>query len=132
MQCPECESTHIRKNGKKQGKQNHICVDCGRQFIDVYSPAKGYSDEMKTLCLRMVVNGTGFRAIERVTSVTFGPVGIAIAVGATVTISVFMQTSTGKELIGQITDVMGRGLDGTIEELRRILDRGGKRVFEKF
>ncbi|MBP5977557.1 IS1 family transposase, partial [Brasilonema sp. CT11] len=28
MQCPECGSTHIRKNGKKQGKQNHICVNC--------------------------------------------------------------------------------------------------------
>ncbi|WP_432760607.1 transposase-like zinc-binding domain-containing protein, partial [Microcystis aeruginosa] len=25
MQCPECKSTHIRKNGiNKQGKQNHI------------------------------------------------------------------------------------------------------------
>ncbi|MBD1810180.1 transposase-like zinc-binding domain-containing protein, partial [Microcoleus vaginatus] len=24
MQCPECKSTHIRKNGKKKGKQNHI------------------------------------------------------------------------------------------------------------
>ncbi|WP_422614717.1 transposase-like zinc-binding domain-containing protein, partial [Microcoleus asticus] len=21
MQCPECKSTHIRKNGKKKGKQ---------------------------------------------------------------------------------------------------------------
>ncbi|NCR75865.1 MAG: IS1 family transposase, partial [Microcystis aeruginosa K13-06] len=26
MQCPECKSTHIRKNGHKKGKQNHICV----------------------------------------------------------------------------------------------------------
>ncbi|MBD1821553.1 IS1 family transposase, partial [Cyanobacteria bacterium FACHB-DQ100] len=24
MQCPECQSTHIRKNGKRKGKQNHI------------------------------------------------------------------------------------------------------------
>ncbi|MDJ0537596.1 MAG: IS1 family transposase, partial [Microcystis sp. M53603_WE2] len=32
MQCPECKSTHIRKNGiNKQGKQNPICVTCGRQ-----------------------------------------------------------------------------------------------------
>jgi hypothetical protein len=23
MQCPECKSTHIRKNGIKKGKQNH-------------------------------------------------------------------------------------------------------------
>ncbi|NJM67643.1 MAG: IS1 family transposase, partial [Acaryochloris sp. RU_4_1] len=28
MECPECGSTHIRKNGIKKGKQNHICVDC--------------------------------------------------------------------------------------------------------
>ncbi|NET32889.1 MAG: IS1 family transposase, partial [Cyanothece sp. SIO1E1] len=29
MQCPECQSSHTRKNGKRRGKQNHICVDCG-------------------------------------------------------------------------------------------------------
>jgi len=68
MQCPRCGSTHIRKNGKKQGKQNHICCDCRRQFIDAYEP-KGYSDEIKRECLEMYVNGMGFRAIERVKKV---------------------------------------------------------------
>jgi transposase-like protein len=63
MQCPECQSTHIRKNGKKKGKQNHICVDCGRQFIDCYDPPQGYSDEIKRECLKMYVNGMGFRAL---------------------------------------------------------------------
>ncbi|MFE1745135.1 IS1 family transposase, partial [Coleofasciculus sp. H7-2] len=28
MQCPECQSTHINKNGQKKGKQNYICVRC--------------------------------------------------------------------------------------------------------
>ncbi|MEB3211598.1 MAG: IS1 family transposase, partial [Leptolyngbyaceae bacterium] len=28
MQCPECGSQHIHKNGHRRGKQNHICVDC--------------------------------------------------------------------------------------------------------
>ncbi|MBD2432962.1 IS1/IS1595 family N-terminal zinc-binding domain-containing protein, partial [Fischerella sp. FACHB-380] len=37
MQC--CGSTEIRKNGKRRGKQNHICTNCARQFIDVYNPA---------------------------------------------------------------------------------------------
>ncbi|WP_420094641.1 transposase-like zinc-binding domain-containing protein [Microcystis aeruginosa] len=32
MQCPECQSNHINKNGHKKGKQNYICVNCGRQF----------------------------------------------------------------------------------------------------
>jgi transposase-like protein len=65
MHCPYCESAKIRKNGKRRGKQNHICVDCGRQFIDIYSPSKGYPDEVKESCLRSYVNGMGFRAIER-------------------------------------------------------------------
>lgn len=69
MQCPDCSSTHIRKNGKNRGKHNHICVACGRQFIQDYAPTSGYSDEVKRLCLRMSVNGSGFRAIERVTGV---------------------------------------------------------------
>jgi transposase-like protein len=60
-----CESTHIRKNGKKYSKQNYICVQCSRQFIDSYA-AQGYSEEIKRECLEMYVNGSGFRAIERV------------------------------------------------------------------
>jgi transposase-like protein len=69
MQCPECQSTYIRKNGKRKGKQNHICVTCGRQFIDRYDPLQGYSDEVKRECLLMYTNGMGFRAIERVKGV---------------------------------------------------------------
>ena len=69
MQCSYCESTEIRKNGKRRGKQNHICKRCGRQFIDVYEPPKGYSDDIKQQCLKLDVNGMGFRAIERSTGV---------------------------------------------------------------
>ena len=69
MECPECKSTHIRKNGIKKGKQNHICVACGRQFIDRYEPTKGYADDVKRECLEMYNNGMGFRGIERVKKV---------------------------------------------------------------
>ncbi len=69
MQCPYCESTKIRKNGKRKGKQNHICTKCNHQFIDVYDPPKGYSEEMKQECLKMCLNGMGFRGIERVKGV---------------------------------------------------------------
>lgn len=69
MQCPEWQSTHIRKNGTGRGKQNNICVDCGRQFIERYETSRGYSDEVKRECLKMYVNGMGFRAIERVLGV---------------------------------------------------------------
>lgn len=32
--CPRCRSTEVSKNGRRSGKQNYICKDCGRQFLD--------------------------------------------------------------------------------------------------
>ena len=67
MQCPECKSEHIRKNGKnRQGKQNYVCVDCARQFITDYDTERGHSEKFKRECLKMYVNDMGFRAIKRV------------------------------------------------------------------
>jgi transposase-like protein len=69
MECPECRSTHIHKNGHKKGKQNYLCVDCRRQFIDCYESERGYEHSFKQECLTMYVNGMGLRAIERVKKV---------------------------------------------------------------
>jgi transposase-like protein len=69
MQCPECGSTNIRKNGHRRGKQNHICADCRRQFLEEYQVHLGYPDEFRQECLKMYVNGMGFRGIERVKGV---------------------------------------------------------------
>ena len=69
MKCPECKSEHIRKNGMRRGKQNHICVSCDRQFVENPKNGRGYSDEVRKTCLRMYLNGMGFRGIERVTNV---------------------------------------------------------------
>ncbi|NUN67153.1 IS1 family transposase (plasmid) [Pseudanabaena biceps] len=73
MKCPKCGSSHIRKNGKRGDKQNHICADCGRQFIDSYS-VLGYSQDIKKICLKMYCNGMGFRQIERCTDVSHNSV----------------------------------------------------------
>ena len=69
MECPDCQSTHLRKNGWRRGKQNHLCLACGRQFVENPKVERGYSDDIRRLCLRMYVNGMGFRGIERVTGV---------------------------------------------------------------
>lgn len=68
MKCPHCSSTNNSKNGHRCGKQNYICRDCDRQFVESYS-RQGYSDEIKQQCLSIDVNGMGFRAIERVMGV---------------------------------------------------------------
>ncbi len=34
IHCPACNSTHTKKNGHiHNGKQNHCCKECGRQFV---------------------------------------------------------------------------------------------------
>jgi len=36
MNCPKCCSSKIKKNGHiHNGKQNHQCNDCGRQFVEL-------------------------------------------------------------------------------------------------
>ena len=33
LACPQCNSKAIKRNGyTRHGKQNHRCVECGRQF----------------------------------------------------------------------------------------------------
>lgn len=34
MKCPRCESTSYRKNGRRNDKQNYLCKDCGKQFLE--------------------------------------------------------------------------------------------------
>lgn len=46
-----------------------ICIKCDRQLLDLYDPPKGYSEEIKKECVKMYLNGMGFRAIERVKGV---------------------------------------------------------------
>ncbi len=53
----------------RRGKQNHVCVDCGRQFVKNPKNHRGYSDQTRKTCLKMYLNGMGFRGIERVTGV---------------------------------------------------------------
>lgn len=47
---------------------HYICVSCKRQFIESYD-WRGYTENIKSECLEMYVNGSGFRAIERVKKV---------------------------------------------------------------
>ncbi len=64
----ECLSQHIRKNRHPTHKQNYICLQCGSQLAGFYDPP-GYSQDIKAFCLKMYVNGMGFRGISRVTGV---------------------------------------------------------------
>ena len=71
--CPHCESKRISKNGRRHNKQRYICKECGKQFLESYSP-KGYSEEVKQRCLDLYRGGMGFRAIEKKTGISHNTV----------------------------------------------------------
>jgi insertion element IS1 protein InsB len=68
MQCPQCKSTQNKKNGFRRGKQSYRCKTCECQYVENPSSRK-YPSEVKKLCLKMYLNGMGFRAIARVTEI---------------------------------------------------------------
>lgn len=68
MNCPNCNSTSVRKNGHRRGLQCYQCKTCGRQFLESYKEWK-YPEAVKQLCLKMYLNGMGLRGIERVTEI---------------------------------------------------------------
>lgn len=68
MQCSHCQSNQTAKDGRRKGIQRYLYHGCVRQFRKTYTP-QGYPPEVKEHCLKLYLNGMGFRAIERVTGV---------------------------------------------------------------
>ena len=68
MECPHCHSTKTQKFGFVRDKQRYHCKKCGRYFQSSYEE-QGYSNDVKKICLKMYLNGMGFRGIERITGI---------------------------------------------------------------
>jgi len=68
--CPACGSTHIKKNGHiHNGKQNHRCKECGRQFV--LDPAnKRITADEKEKIKRLLAERISLRGICRVMEVS--------------------------------------------------------------
>ena len=70
LKCSYCESENIKKNGHTHyGKQNHMCKDCGRQFV------KGgqnwfISDAEKALVDKLLLERISLAGIGRVLGVS--------------------------------------------------------------
>jgi transposase-like protein len=62
INCPKCNANEIIKNGQRRGKQNYRCKKCGRQFVEFYSDID-YDLQTREECLKMYLNGSGFRAL---------------------------------------------------------------------
>ena len=68
--CPRCQSPKYKKNGHiHNGKQNHHCHDCGRQFVDC-SEQYLISEATRALIERLLVERISLRGICRAVGVT--------------------------------------------------------------
>jgi insertion element IS1 protein InsB len=67
--CPRCQSPKHKKNGHiHNGKQNHQCHDCGRQFVECFEQYL-ISDDIRALIERLLVERISLRGICRAVGV---------------------------------------------------------------
>ena len=71
MICPECASENIVKNGvKENGKQNHPCLICKRQFVENPSDHYRISEETRSLVDRLLLEKIPLAGIARAAQVS--------------------------------------------------------------
>jgi insertion element IS1 protein InsB len=67
--CPQCQSPKFKKNGHiHNGKQNHQCKDCGRQFVECFEQDR-VSEETRVLVERLLLERLSLRGICRAVGV---------------------------------------------------------------
>ena len=68
--CPRCQSPKFKKNGHiHNGKQNHHCHNCGRQFVSCFEQDR-IADERRALVERLLLERISLRGICRAVGVT--------------------------------------------------------------
>ncbi|WP_227738806.1 IS1 family transposase [Waddlia chondrophila] len=68
--CPKCESTAVKKNGHiHNGKQNHRCLVCGRQFV-LDPQQKIITDQTKSEVRQALLERVSLEGICRIFSVS--------------------------------------------------------------
>ena len=68
--CPQCQSPKFKKNGHiHNGKQNHHCHDCGRQFGQCYEQYL-IAEDKRHLIERLLLERFSLRGICRAVGVT--------------------------------------------------------------
>ena len=66
--CPRCASADFVKAGKVGQKQRFKCKQCARLFVE--TDEQSYPPEIRQKALQLVLEGLGFRSIERILGVS--------------------------------------------------------------
>ena len=68
--CPFCYSRNIIRNGTtKTKKQQYICKDCHKRFLDYYT-YKAYHSNTNPLIIQLTKEGLGIRSIARILQIS--------------------------------------------------------------
>ena len=67
MTCPHCRSAVRTKNGIVRGKQRYKCKDCGCNYT--VSSLSRTPIDTRIECIRLYLEGVGFRGISRLTGI---------------------------------------------------------------
>src|SRR5262249_44227465 len=68
LRCPQCGLSHVKRNGLTHyGKQNYLCKDCDRQFVE---DSQLIGEELKDLIKVLLLERLSLRGICRVTGVS--------------------------------------------------------------
>ncbi len=68
LRCPQCGVSHTKKNGHTHyGKQNHRCLDCGRQFVP---DSQRIDEATRALIRKLLLERLSLRGICRVLSLS--------------------------------------------------------------
>jgi transposase-like protein len=68
--CPSCQSDSIKLNGHiHNGKQNHLCKKCGRQFV-LHAENKVIAQQEKALVDKLLLERISLAGIARTLEVS--------------------------------------------------------------
>jgi transposase-like protein/IS1 family transposase len=77
MLCPFCEEAARRFGRNRNGSQRYQCLACGRTFTDEVTRPKDrrrLSFDRAVFCLRLLLEGTSIRSVERLTGIHRGTI----------------------------------------------------------
>jgi insertion element IS1 protein InsB len=116
--CPQCQSPTYKKNGHiHNGKQNHLCLDCGRQFVDCFEQYL-VSDETRALIERLLLERLSLRGICRAVGV-----GLKWLLGFIVTCFEALPEHLNVQSITTHTDVMIQRLEVEADEMASFVQK---------
>jgi hypothetical protein len=124
--CPRCQSPHYQKNGRiHNGKQNHQCKACGRQFVDCCEQYL-VAEDTRALIERLLVERISLRGICRAVGVT-----LKWLVGFLVQCGEALPDHLNVQPVSRTQDVVMQRLEVEADEMQSLVEKKGNKQWSQ-